>query len=103
MLLILVPVATDGVGFTHYEISRIIEHIPIFFIGVIIADMESDPHSRPLDSIRNLNWYWKIPINLVLLFIFFTYGSYGGLNRCMDKDDGECEYWRIMTINEIIP
>tara|TARA_B110000285_G_C15007497_1_gene554638 strand:+ start:284 stop:574 length:291 start_codon:yes stop_codon:yes gene_type:complete len=65
--------------------------------------MESNPKGRPLDAIRNLNIWWKIPINLFLLFIFFTYGSYGGNERCMEAHDGECEYWRIMSANGVIP
>ena len=83
MSLILVPQATDGLTFTHYELSRIITHLPVFFVGVIIADMEANPKSRPLDALRDLSIWWKIPINLILLFLFVTYGSFGGNDRCV--------------------
>ena len=78
-------------------------HIPIFFVGVIIADMETIPTGRPLDWLRNLSIWWKIPINLILFTIFITYGSYGGDGRCHLAHDGTCGYWYYATIFETIP
>ena len=69
----------------------------------MIADIESNPKSRPLDFLRDLSIWWKIPINLILFFIFITYGSFGGNDRCIEANDGECDYWKIFTINGYIP
>jgi len=44
-------------------------HLPMFFIGTAIVDSEFIKPKRPLDYIRNLNIWWSILRNLVLLAI----------------------------------
>ena len=41
----------------------------------MFADLEHDKNIRRLDAIRNLDWWWKIPINISLFIIFIFYGS----------------------------
>ena len=65
--------------------------------------MESIPEGRPLDKIRNLSMWWKVPLNLVLFTIFITYGSYGGDGRCKQAHDGNCGFWYHATLGENIP
>ena len=58
------------------ELSVIIKiYIPIFLAAVVFADIESFKTWRPLDTIRNLHWGWKIPLNFVFLFLFAVCGS----------------------------
>ena len=73
----------------------------MFLVGVTLADLETmDP--RPLDWLRKLNIWWKIPINFVLFALFVSYGSYGGDGRCHLAKDGTCDFWMIITFNETI-
>ena len=53
---------------------------------------------RPLDKIRLLSIWWKIPINTLLLFIFFTYGSWTGEGHCLTTYDEECDYWYLELV-----
>ena len=48
--------------------------IPVFFYGVILADLETF-HNRPLDAIRDLHWGWKIPVNFLLFFVAVSFGA----------------------------
>lgn len=93
----------DFQGVTDYELSKGITLLPVFFVGVMIADTENFAPKRPLDYIRELNIYWKILINSVLFSLFVLYGSFYGDNNCLIKDEGDCEYHRILTINHVIP
>jgi len=47
---------------------------------------------RPLDKIRNLAWYWKIPFNCVLLAMILVWGSMmsDSPHGCMTTYDGRC-------------
>jgi hypothetical protein len=57
--------------------TDLIIHTPIFFFGVIFADMETLKDQRkPLDYIRALHWGWKIIVNGILLILFISLGSY---------------------------
>lgn len=48
--------------------------MPQFLIGTALADMENMVH-RPLDRLRDLSIWWKIPINFALVTIIFIWGS----------------------------
>ena len=48
--------------------------MPLFLIGTVFADLEN-MIERPLDSLRDLHWGWKIPINTVLILIACVWGS----------------------------
>lgn len=53
------------------------QHLPTFAWGVIFADIETININgrRPLDVIRKLSIWWKIPLNLFLFAIFCIFGS----------------------------
>ena len=74
-------------------------HLPVFFLGVVLADFEHMKDVRPLDLVRDLKWWWKIPINLVLVFIIVSLGSYRGNGHCLNDHDGNCEFWKYVTLN----
>jgi len=81
--------------------------IPVFFYGVILADLET-MHQRPLDSIRNLHWGWKIPVNFALFFVAVSFGAYSNSNilHCEEVDSekkGYCYYWAVISWNGVIP
>lgn len=79
-------------------------HTPIFFFGVIFADIETFKDRRkPLDYIRALNIWWKILFNTLMLILFFSLGSFQDDGRCLRADDGNCEFWRYATINFLMP
>ena len=40
----------------------------------MFSDMESMVQ-RPLDNVRNLEWYWKLPVNIVFISIIILLGS----------------------------
>jgi len=84
------------------NLSKMLVHIPIFIVGVAFADSESLKR-RPLDSIRELSIWWKIPINTILVAIFLTYGSYSGEGHCLTAYDEECPYWYYSSIFGYIP
>ena len=78
-----VPNITDRIGYTDYKVedNKLLINFPYFVIGTAFADLET-LKSRPLDGMRNLNFALKIPINFVLLFVFFSYGSYNKRENC---------------------
>jgi len=84
---------------TNLDFGKTVMHLPVFFLGVIIADFENMKDSRPLDAVRNLHWGWKIPINLFLIFVIVSLGSYKGNSKCLNDHDDSCEYWRYVTLN----
>ena len=45
------------------------------------------------------NTWWKVPINLVLILVSLSLGSYKGNGKCLTDDDGDCEFWRYATLN----
>ena len=98
-LFIWIPQVTDKVGLTKLDFGKLIVHLPVFFLGAILADFETMKDHRPLDALRNLNTWWKIPINLVLIWVFLALGSYKGNGKCLTDDDGDCEFWRYATLN----
>lgn len=98
-LFIWIPQVTDKAGLTKLDFGKLIIHLPVFFLGAILADFETLKDHRPLDSVRNLSTWWKIPINLVLVVVFLSLGSYKGNGKCLTDDDGDCEFWRYATLN----
>lgn len=102
-LFIWFPMITDFQGWTKYKVHKTISLFPVFFVGTILADLENIKPRRPLDGVRKLSIWWKIPLNLVAFALFVLYGSFYGDGNCILKDEGDCEYHRIITINHIIP
>ena len=94
---------TDFQGQTDYELPKGVTLLPVFFIGLMLADSENIKPKRPLDYIRELNIYWKILLNSFLFALFVLYGSFYGDGSCLLKDEGDCEYHRILSINHVIP
>lgn len=94
-LLVFIPQATDGTipkdqKGNPSHLADLETHMPIFFFGIMLADLEfyrdyhtNKPLKRPLDYIRELEWYWKIPFNTLLTILFFSLGSYKDDNRCL--------------------
>ena len=82
-LAIWIPNITDRFGYTHYKVEEnlILVNFPYFVIGTAIADLET-LKNRPLDGLRDLNFALKIPINLALLFLFVSFGSYNKRENC---------------------
>jgi hypothetical protein len=78
-------------------------HLPMFFVGTAIVDSEFIKPKRPLDYIRNLNIWWSILRNLVLLCIFLFYGSNLGKYTCEKPHDHSCEFFRIITFDWNMP
>jgi peptidoglycan/LPS O-acetylase OafA/YrhL len=83
-----IPRITDAYHYTNYgfQISytapksrrfdlAIRENMPTFIWGILFCDLEHDKSIRRLDSLRNLEWYFKIPINASLFILFIFYGS----------------------------
>ena len=66
-------------------------HLPTFAFGVIFADIESININgrRPLDVIRKLPLWAKIPFNLFLFTIFFVFCAIDieGLNNIRDPEN----------------
>jgi hypothetical protein len=50
-------------------------YLPHFFIGVLLCDLDNAEGGSYIDKVRNLNLWYKIPLNSILLFLFFIYGS----------------------------
>ena len=84
------PRITDAYSLTQYGFDSmyavrpsylydkaIRQHLPTFAWGVIFADIESININgrRPLDVIRKLNIWAKIPLNLFLLTLFICFGT----------------------------
>jgi len=82
--------------------------IPVFFYGVILADLET-LNQRPLDGIRNLHWGWKIPVNFALFFVGVSFGAYSkntSMLHCENlgsEEKGYCYYWAVISWNGILP
>ncbi len=83
--------------------GKIVFHFPVFFFGVIIADLETFKEYRPLDTLRDLNIWWKIPINVVLFFVAVSFGSYSNNARCNGVHDGYCDFWAVISWDGYIP
>lgn len=84
--------------------GKIVIHFPVFFFGVIIADLETFKEYRPLDTLRELSIWWKIPINLVLFFVSVSFGSYSNNAKCMEGlHDGYCDFWAVISWDGFIP
>lgn len=84
----------DYLGYLNlvtYKVARPIKQIPYFILGVMFADMET-MIDRPLDRIRNLEWYWKIPFNTCLVAMILIWGSMMSDNPkgCMTTYDDRC-------------
>jgi len=84
------------------SLNKLMTHLPIFVVGVAFADMESMKR-RPLDAIRRLSIWWKIPLNALLLAIFVTYGSWTGEGHCLTAYDEECPFWYYSSIFGWLP
>ena len=74
-------------------------YLPLFTYGLIFSDIEhlTKGFGRPLDAMRDLSIWAKIPINLVLIFLFISYGSLIPDDMCAKRDDGDCTYYNIIT------
>ena len=83
-----VPRITDAYHYTNFGFqsmhsvpknrlfdTAIRQNMPLFFIGVMFCDLEHDPKIRRLDTLRNLPWYFKVPVNISLIILFFFYAS----------------------------
>lgn len=87
-----------------WTLSRIFIHLPHFFIGTALCDLEFLPDWRPLDYVRFENWGLIILRNCVLLFIFFSYGPIDRYGCMYDLDvDDRCFWSYTMLINDNIP
>lgn len=84
------PRITDAYGFTQYGFDSMYavkpsylydkavrQHLPTFLWGIIFADIETVNINgrRPLDVLRKMNIWLKIPFNLFLFTLFAVYGS----------------------------
>lgn len=107
LLFLWIPRISDDLAYTDYHFktssntsyldTNLRAYIPYFTFGVIFADVENLRESVPLGVLRDLHWGWKIPINLVLLFLFFTYGSMTMWATCEKRDEGDCWYQDVTT------
>ena len=90
LVFLYLPRLTDAYQITQYGFDSMYEvkpsflydkavrmHIPTFAWGVIFADIDSINVNgrRPLDVLRKLNIWAKIPLNLFLLTIFIVFGA----------------------------
>ena len=100
---VFIPEITDNIHQTNYHLRDIVKHIPVFFFGVIFADLENLKPTRPLDWLRNLSIWWKIPINLFLFIVIISWGSYSGDGKCVQVSDGTCPFWVYATFYETVP
>ena len=77
---------TDAYKLTNYHVHwdngnhlqfLIVKYFPLFTFGVIFSDIEhlTKGYGRPLDGLRNLNFWVKIPINLAFIAIFIIFGG----------------------------
>ena len=83
---IYLPQAFDGYLLTEYNVPKFILHFPMFIIGTFLADLETIKPAayRLLNIFRDLPWYFAILRNLVLLTVFFCFGSYPGESVCKE-------------------
>lgn len=74
-------------------------YIPFFTYGLIFSDSENlkTDNPRPLDAVRELHWGWKIPINLVLVFLFTSYGAIIEKKTCDVREEDDCAYFNAVT------
>lgn len=85
-----------------WTLSRVFMHLPLFFIGTAICDIEFMEEWRPLDYVRFENWGLCILRNCVLLFIFLSYGM-GDRWGCYLYDDERCPYVFAILAYDYIP
>jgi len=76
---------------------------PFFFIGIALADLETSP-VRPLDRLRNMSMWWKVPFNLLLITLFVLYGSNSndGSEHCHTAVDEQCPFYKWITVGNFI-
>lgn len=71
-------------------------YLPLFTFGVIFSDVENlklpKGELMPFEKMRQLAWYWKIPINLVLVILFTFYGSTIEQETCKKRGD-DCAFF----------
>lgn len=76
--------------------------MPFFLIGTALCDCEFLEEWRPLDYARFENFWWASLRNIVLIFLFLSYGSvdkYG----CFYSFDARCYWVSTMTFNCLMP
>lgn len=71
-------------------------YLPLFTFGVIFSDVENLKLPKgelvPFEKMRQLAWYWKIPINLALAILFTFYGSTIEQETCKKRGD-DCAFF----------
>jgi len=102
LLFLYIPRVAEDLDYVQYGFStanngsvldtNLRAYLPYFTYGVIFADIENLRDSQPLDRIRKLHWGWKIPINLVLGFLFVSYGSMTMIATCKQRAEEDCAY-----------
>ena len=99
------PTVTDAYGYTKYDVEKnpMVIYFPLFVIGVLFSDVENLKGWRPLDKLRNLVFPLAMLKNITLLFLFGSFGSFNGKDNCEAQGDVNCEYFRIVTLDYIIP
>jgi len=101
-MFIIIPEICGFYDLVELKLTKFYIHMPLFFIGTALADIESWKDYRPLDEIRNLHWGVKILINTPLFLIFLIYGSWKAEGRCLNNFDGDCPLWEYATFHGAI-
>ena len=68
----------------------------------MFCDLEHDKNIRRLDSIRDLDWWWKIPINTTLFILFIFFGSVDIEPLSAEKPDDIRTFDMAVTGNYVI-
>jgi len=76
--------------------------MPTFIWGILFSDLEHDKSIRRLDTLRNLEWYFKIPINATLFILFIFYGSVDTKYELYGKPDDMKTFEMAVTGNYVI-
>ena len=110
-----IPRLTDAYHYTNYGFqsmytvpktrlfdTAVRQHMPTFFWGIMFCDLEHDKSIRRLDTLRNLEWYFKIPINATLFILFIFFGSVDIEPLSAEKPDDIRTFDMAVTGNYVI-
>jgi hypothetical protein len=77
--------------------------MPWFVLGVALADLECSEY-KTFNKLRELDIWWKIPINTVLFVLFVIYGSNANRNytHCYTEYDEQCPFYKVVTFDNFI-